>query len=329
MITNSHKFQVSASLAPTQTDSKIPIASSATCHPTGELSDSYETIQKAEAYSKVALPLTELKGNKAGEIYALKMKYRDIMVQRYGTTPTAYMVTENIVGEVRPGLLYQIGEFGLKPDHKPNALLEKNIEAQTPPLVRIPTRWSKKQCQATQEANILGRNDSIFVKETRYEIPVAPTTPEYLAYYGVKLLNFGESIQFESDGPMPITKMKVGKDYPHHYLQEKNRGGGFYIEGHDRPHFHMPVNKQAGGYLILGKQISVGELALSAFSIPYGQAIYTPPWVLHDDAFLHGDLFVVYSKTEKYSTGIFRTASNDETVRFTVEANPIPQSADD
>lgn len=110
---------------------------------------------------------------------------------------------------------------------------------------------------------------------------------------------------------MPVTLMSVGKDYVEGYLLKENKGGGFYIEYHDAPHFHMPLNPDStSSHLILGKREG-DEVFLSAFTIPYGSAIYPPANVIHDDGFLSGDLSVIYSITDSFSTVILKTENDD------------------
>ena len=97
--------------------------------------------------------------------------------------------------------------------------------------------------------------------------------------------------------------MEVGENYVPDYIYPI--GGGIYLEYHDFPHFHMPVNSECRGYLILGKYQD-GDILLSAFKIPCGYAIYTPPQVIHNDIFLIGRYIVVYALTREYSTVTLR-----------------------
>jgi len=62
--------------------------------------------------------------------------------------------------------------------------------------------------------------------------------------------------------------------------------------------------------MIIGHQKD-GEYRLSAYKIPFGYGIYTPPHLLHADAFLVGRYIVVYSVTENFSTVILKSKNNE------------------
>jgi hypothetical protein len=83
-------------------------------------------------------------------------------------------------------------------------------------------------------------------------------------------------------------------------------GGGTYLEVHDRPHFHMPVGAASEGGLVLGKPTGGNEYLLTAFRLPPGHGVVTGPGVIHNDAYLIGRFFVIYSLTPEYSTAIVR-----------------------
>ena len=99
--------------------------------------------------------------------------------------------------------------------------------------------------------------------------------------------------------------MNIGETYVEHYLKVPKLGGATYIEYHDRPHFHLPLNRSASGHMVLG-HFKGNEYILSAFKIPFGYGIYTPPELLHADAYLIGRYMVVYSITEHFSTVLFK-----------------------
>merc|ERR1712096_587107 len=100
---------------------------------------------------------------------------------------------------------------------------------------------------------------------------------------------------------MGLFNMEVGKHYPEKYLKNvgKGYGGGCYLEYHDLPHFHMSRDATAGGNLILGKFVDETDhskgVEVTAFQIPVGCGIYTPPDTIHCDSFLNGRLKVMYS----------------------------------
>ncbi len=137
-------------------------------------------------------------------------------------------------------------------------------------------------------------------------IPEAPPTPEALAYYGARLYRHGDGITFDTDRDMPVTITDIGPTYATGFLHVEGKGGGAFIEHHAPPHLHMPLDPSAGGHMLLGRSDG-DDYRLSAFPIPYGSAIYTPPNVLHADPYLIGRHLIIYAATEAYSTVVFRT----------------------
>ena len=82
-----------------------------------------------------------------------------------------------------------------------------------------------------------------------------------------------------------------------------------YLEYHKNPHFHMPINESASGGIVLAKQ-NGDSYHISCFRIPYGYASYIPPYTIHNDCFLIGDYYVIYSKSEPFSTCLLRNLEN-------------------
>jgi len=143
----------------------------------------------------------------------------------------------------------------------------------------------------------------------------------------------------------PLFDMEVGKHYPEKYLKKVGTGygGGCYLEYHDLPHFHMLRDVTAGGNLILGKFVDDGKCSkesteacqkahktgagkcsacdadwmidhskgveVTAFQIPFGCGIYTPPGAIHCDSFLNGRLKVMYSNANHAETCILLKTS--------------------
>jgi len=143
----------------------------------------------------------------------------------------------------------------------------------------------------------------------------------------------------------PLFNMEVGKHYPEKYLKKVGTGygGGCYLEYHDLPHFHMLRDVTAGGNLILGKFVDDGKCSkesteacqkahktgagkcsacdadwmidhskgveVTAFQIPFGCGIYTPPGAIHCDSFLNGRLKVMYSNANHAETCILLKTS--------------------
>ena len=128
-------------------------------------------------------------------------------------------------------------------------------------------------------------------------MPIEEATNQSLLYYGATLLSEGDIVRF-SNQDYPIWKMELGTRYVDDYLMTK-KGKGFYLEWHnDRPHWHQPVTRDAGGFYLLAKKIpnrSIEEegkdqslMDITAFSIPYGKAVYTRMGVIHCDSGLTG-----------------------------------------
>jgi len=197
---------------------------------------------------------------------------------------------------------------------------------------------SKGNVKADGGANILGDNEVYCIKEDKIVIPSVKATEANLAYYNAKLIRQNEGFRFEfpskrsydqcfntsctcntTDGyratdhikrGFPLFNMEVGKHYPEKYLKKvgKGYGGGCYLEYHDLPHFHMPRDASAGGNLILGKFVDKTDhskgVEVTAFQIPFGCGIYTPPAAIHCDAFLNGRLKVMYSNANHAETCI-------------------------
>jgi hypothetical protein len=171
----------------------------------------------------------------------------------------------------------------------------------TAKINNIMDKWTSANISTNNNSNILGDNKVIDIQQGTLTIPIVETSDLNLSFYSAKLLQKNDVIRFDIKNSMPITIVDIGKNYVEHFLLNKDKGGGCYLEYHDTPHFHMPLNDQATGHLILGKIIN-NTCHLSAFKIPLGKAIYTPPNIIHCDGYLVGEYLVVYTITEKYST---------------------------
>ncbi|WP_120632670.1 hypothetical protein [Ruegeria sp. EL01] len=233
-----------------------------------------------------------------------------LMVNRLGTTESAYMRTENFIGHCEPDTVYRVTlEEGFTPTTGTPISL---ATPKQPPHLVLDGEWDTKVNYLNEDSNILGGNGRYQVPHGKdhITIPVAETTPEHLAYYGSYLVKAGDLVKFETTGNLPVTVTSVGEEYPEHYLLSEELGGGAYLEVHDRPHFHMPLDESCGGYLIVGKCGDDGVKRVSAFCIPYGHAIHMGPWTIHSDAFITGRHLVIYSATPEFSTVILRDANN-------------------
>eukprot|EP00386_Alphamonas_edax_P002750 GDKI01008377.1.p1 GENE.GDKI01008377.1~~GDKI01008377.1.p1 ORF type:complete len:336 (+),score=73.63 GDKI01008377.1:63-1070(+) len=246
-----------------------------------------------------------------------------LVVDRQGA-PGAFMTTKKLMGHVVPNKSYGISLDGfeysevngkkpvLKGPPKP-----VDPGSYVPPQVVVKAKWVHDTQHFGEDdgCNILGKNEALFLDTTGIVVPEAPATKEALGYYGACLLQVGrggDRIEFECDAraSLPVFMMDVGENYLEGYLLDRQKGGGVYIEYHDRPHFHMPTSPASRGHLLLGKKIDEETYAFSAIPVPYGHAVYMPPWVLHDDGFLIGEYLVVYSVAPIFSTAIIRQQSS-------------------
>jgi len=224
-------------------------------------------------------------------------KYKNIIVNRKGDIENSNMTTTNIINEIKPNIYYKITKNNLLKTSENRFYIQKNnFRKEKLKYCSIKNNWNNNYNIKTSESNILG-NSSILLLNSELKIP--KTDISNLYFYNAKLYKIGDIINFNTNNDLPVCYMKIGKYYINEYIMKKS--GGVYIEYHDRPHFHMPLNNKCDGYLILGKKED-DKILLSAFSIPYGYAIYIPDNVIHNDCFLIGNYMVIYSKTDNYST---------------------------
>lgn len=231
-----------------------------------------------------------------------------LIVNRRGTTTDSFMVTERIAGHTLPGHTYEIQAGKITSVSNVSTKQAPLPQPKTPPHVVFSGNWDKTESITNTNATILGGLATLSLDIDNLDIPEAPATSEFLAYYGAHLLAEGDLFTLDGDEPLPISVMNIGSDYVNGYLLNPFDGGGAYLESHDRPHLHMPLTPDAKGHLILASRD--GDVYnMTAFSIPYGFAVYTSPHVLHDDAFLIGRYMVIYSVTDEYSTVLLRNKS--------------------
>jgi hypothetical protein len=236
-----------------------------------------------------------------------KLDFDRIKVNRTGGHAQSFMITDEIVGTVEPGKKYRIGLTNLVPtDVEVSESFKQRGQGQAPANVRFRGSWITTDDGNATDSNILGGSGTLQINQTELCIPEIVATAKNLSFYGAKLVQVGDIIEFETNALLPVTLMRVGSAYVEHYLKVENKGGGAYIEYHDRPHLHVPTDKSATGCMIIGRSLG-DEYILSAFKIPFGYGIYTPPNLLHADAFLVGNFLVVYSVTDHFSTVIFRS----------------------
>lgn len=243
-----------------------------------------------------------------------------IIVHRIcSTNENAYMITEDIIGTIEPNSNYKIEKDNIIKIELTESEQNMHILKQPDYITLLEGEWILEAAEnQNKERNILG-NDGIFItnqKEIKLKKQIA--TENNLAFYGAKLYKIGDILGFENvTDTFPVTIVDVGKDYAKDYIMDPNLGGGVYLEYHNNPHFHMPLDDKCEGCLILGKKVNE-KYALSAFQIPYGYAVYTPGWIIHNDCFLIGRYLVVYAISNEYSTVILKD-NNDNLVKVDIE----------
>jgi hypothetical protein len=242
--------------------------------------------------------------------------YSYLMVNRIGVTDDAFMKTTNVTNEIIPGYHYKVYINGLKclgeleESEKP---IKKEIKIEIPKYVEIEGKWKNTEKEqiniGNDDANILGGFGKFEINQDILNVPGQEANENNLAYYNVKLLKIDEIIEFESEDVIPLCVVNVGQNYVPNYILQEKYGGGVYFEFHKNPHFHMPMYLESEGYLMLAKQIN-NKYHISAFKIPFGYATYIPPYVLHNDCFLIGEYYVVYSISKPFSTCLLRNENN-------------------
>lgn len=236
----------------------------------------------------------------------------ELIVDRCGEHPESYMLTEAVTGYVAPGRCYRLQADGLSAlpsEYAPGAALVEPPDT-PPPHVRVSGVWNAVEDINPENANIFGGLGTLTLARADLVIPQAPTTAAALAFYGARLLAVGDALEFEAEQNLPVTVMNIGPAYVDDYLHIEGKGCGSFIEYHDQPHLHMPLEETAGGHILLGRAEG-DEYLLSAFSIPYGHAVFTPPYALHADPYLVGRYLVVYAMPERYSTVVFRSRDGE------------------
>ncbi len=248
-----------------------------------------------------------------------------IIVERNGDHPAAFMRTLAVQGVVEGEKIYRLTATDLvaQPLGRGTSILRAALHSGAcPSKIFLKGNWQRAANEKNCAGNILGGYGSFTCAEQQVMIPRLEATEENLATYCCSLFKLGDELSFaEAAEPLPVTIMEIGSEYIPRYQQLPEFGGGIYLEYHDRPHLHMPLSPDAGGCLLLGRRTAQG-LELSAFAIPYGYAVYTAPWVIHNDGFLIGKVLVVYSLTENFSTVIIRDGEGRPT-RLRIEDLPL------
>ena len=246
-----------------------------------------------------------------------KYKYKDIIVNRKGISENAFMTTTDILYETIPYFNYKVVKNGLELTNIPNNNI--NINIHIPKYLEFTGKWLSdiEFKNKLKDANILGGFGKFEINLDEMNIPIQDATIENLMYYNVKLLKMNDIISFETNDHLPLCIVNIGSSYINDYILQENYGCGVYLEYHKNPHFHMPLNENSGGGIILAKQIEQDKYQISCFRIPYGYATYIPPYTIHNDCFLIGEYYVIYSKSEPFSTCLLRN-KNDKIINIII-----------
>lgn len=234
----------------------------------------------------------------------IQEKLSQIINHRRGILPESDMLTTEVRSYVDPDRHYRFSPGSLELVDNPKKVTAVSSHIVTPDFAEVRGKWTRDPGRARGEANVLGKNGVFYFPDRELTIPCEDTTAEKLAYYNATLLNEGDVLKIESPFPVPVSVVKFGKNYEKGYLTLPTHGGGYYLEVHDTPHLWSHLDRDGRGYVFLGKQTGPDTYHVSAFRIPYGQAIYAPGGVIHCDGLLIGNIYAIYTVTPNYSTGL-------------------------
>ena len=234
-----------------------------------------------------------------------------LFVDRKGLNDQAYMKTNKIVDTYNKysTVIWKNGILEISE----KATTIRSFRLHKPKRLKINIKILETDETIQTNNNILGKNSFILIEDKLLKIPVELATNEKLNYYLCNLIENGDVFKLNNNCDIQNLNISVGTNYLKDYILQPRLGDGLYIEIHNTPHFHQPLNSDCGGYLILGK-IKRDELILTAFRIPFGKAIYTPPNIHHCDACLVGEYNVIYTITEKYKTYLIYNEDNKQFV---------------
>ncbi|MCG8531541.1 MAG: hypothetical protein MI749_12865, partial [Desulfovibrionales bacterium] len=229
-----------------------------------------------------------------------------IINYRFGTLPDSNMLTTEVRGYVEPGKAYSFhaGGFSQARSNQPVAQVAKSSEI--PEHASIHGRWTSQLSHAREEANVLGQFGTLQTDCAFINIPRVTATREALGYYNSILVGENEAIEINAPFLLPVNVVTFDRNYEQGYLSLPDYGGGYYLETHNTPHLWSHLDKKGDGVVILGKNVADGHYHLTAFSIPYGKAIYAPGGVIHCDGLLTGRVMAIYTVTEDYSSVIIK-----------------------
>jgi hypothetical protein len=228
----------------------------------------------------------------------------DIFVKRNGISNDSFMITKKIKDIYKPfQLVQQESNQLIKIDDDKLITNNKLTSIKKPKQVILNGKiiLDETNEKIVTDNNILGSNSIFQIDAKNITIPIEEIKPEYLNYYGVKLIEHNEIFNLNNRLEIALYEMEIGKNYLDDFLVKQNYGNGIYIESHDLPHYYFTNDTESSGYLIIGEQ-TVSGFALTGFALGVNKTIYIPPYVYHCDGCLVGKYDVIYGKTENYRT---------------------------
>lgn len=179
-------------------------------------------------------------------------------------------------------------------DNQSKTGIEENKNA--PDKVRVKAEWfDSTQALAANidvvsgsSGNTFGKMGALLVPDG-FSIPTVMANPQNVQYYGLELIENGENLTVHSpEADIIMMEYDYTSIYKKDFLMQKYGGGGIFVEFHNFPHIHIPLHEDCGGYIVIGKKLSAEEFDFTAFQIPFGYALYTPPNTIHGDGTLVG-----------------------------------------
>ncbi len=179
---------------------------------------------------------------------------------------------------------------------EPSLLKLEKTETDNSERVIVEAEWYSSEAadkkgivrNSGKDANLFDGMGALLVSDD-LKVPIVAADHERIKFYGLMLIKSGSNFPmsaFMADTLLMEYDYKF--NYENDFLTQENGGGGYYVERHDFPHIHIPLNKYSQGHIIIGKRLSAIHYSFTAFKIPYGYALYTPPGTIHGDGTLKG-----------------------------------------
>ncbi len=197
---------------------------------------------------------------------------------------------------------------------EPSLLIPQDIKTDHSERVIVEAIWyASKEADQKKIVRNAGKNANIFegmgviLVPEDFKIPCIEANKENVKFYGLELIENGKNFPLASFAAnMMLMEYDYKPDYRDEFLTQENGGGGYYVETHNFPHIHIPLFSDSAGYIIIGKKLSTVQYSFTAFKIPYGYALYTPPGTIHGDGTLLG----------RYGISVANSETTADTVLF-------------